>query len=153
MVPINIRGRVKEDTAFVTAAWVRAARYCPPHRFVDPDVRDYHVHRGIERLWKDPKVTWLVAAWPEDLQIAYGFLCGEITDAGPVLHWLYCRKHMTLMGIGTALVTEFTKGVDASRGYYTSTTSDFRGVERGMRARGQDWIYDPWLLWEGAWRG
>lgn len=150
---VNVRGRVAEDVPFVTAAWMRASKFALPYSRMGAElpVQEHHIHRHIERLWRDRHVTWLVAAWPEDLNVAYGFLCGEATDAGPVLHWLYVRGQFRRLGVGTALLGEFMRDAQAPGAFITARTQD---LDRLLEAATPDtqWRFDPWLLWEGSWR-
>lgn len=150
--PATIRAPTPADVPFITSAWMHGAIKLGPYDGVPNPVRSHHLHRQIERLWADQRTVWLLAAWPKDVNFIYGFLAGQATDRGPVLHWLYVRRDMRRLGVATALMADFLAGQEPARLFVTSDSAHWRGFERASSAtRGHVAVYDPWLLWDPTW--
>jgi GNAT superfamily N-acetyltransferase len=157
-VDVQFRARMAEDVPYITNSWILGCRRLAAYQSIPARVRDHHVHVSIERLWQDPGVVWLVAALPRDLNYVYGYLCGEASDQGPIVHHVHVRREMTGFGVATSLMEEFLRGQDRSRGWYTCDTPQGRGfLQRSTafrRPTGEQyqWLYNPFLLWEREWR-
>lgn len=151
-VDIQIRERMAADVPFITHAWMEGAKHTAPYRGILGPIRSHYEHRLIEEAWRDPRVVWLVAAWPQDVNFCYGFLCGEATDAGPMVHWVYVRKHMTRMGVGTALMEDFLRGQDRTKGIITHETPEGLALIHGGGGRLGSYVYNPFPWWNPAFR-
>lgn len=149
--PMRIRARMPEDIPLVTDAWLRSYAGSVLARELDSEVYRHHEHALIQRLWRDPGVTWLMAAPPDAGTFAYGFLCGEATDAGPVLHYIYVKRDDRRLGIGGELLTTFLEGQPRDRAFYTHRTRDGEALLRSRFAPSEV-LYDPYLAWEAPWR-
>lgn len=101
-VPIQVRGKTEDDRAFLFKSWLRS--YRNSCGWESNTVYYWHRHKLIEHLWDDPTAVWLVAVSPKDPTMIYGFLCGEATDAGYVVHYTFVRQVFRKVGIATALV-------------------------------------------------
>lgn len=158
--PLQLMPRQAEYVPFATAQWMHNARDCDAMRHVPRAVYDHHQHATIERLWNDPGVMWLFAAHPPDPNYVFGFLVGEHTDAGPVLHWLLVRRDMRGFGVARALLAAFL-GPVVSTGtpapaWYTHGTAHWRRALTEAKSEpfsAWAWQYNPWLLWEPTFRG
>lgn len=142
--PLVLRRPVLDDVPFLTNSWLRSYRDSGAAiRHVPNDV--YHLlhHRIIERLWRDEQVTWLVACYPQDTSFIYGWLCGENTDAGPVLHYVYVRRSMRKFGVATHLVNTFADGHD--RGFMTHLTRGWEGLVSTLPT---EFDYNPYFLYQ-----
>lgn len=147
-----IRDRTPEDIPFISSAWMNSARRASHAKDVPRMVFDHHEHALIQRLWRDPGVTWLVGCHPSDTTFAYGFLCGEATDAGPLLHYTYVKGDDRRFGVAGALLEAFLRGQPRDRAFTSRMTPTWGALlDRSTRFRREDWLYNPWLA-EGSWR-
>lgn len=148
-----LRAPMAADAGFVTDAWLRGYRRSDAVRGVDPVVFDHHVRSFIQARWRDRGTTWLVAGSPEDSTFAFGFLCGEATDIGIILHWLYVKRDDRGFGIAGAMLEAFEGGARGVGKFYTASTRPFeRMLAASGRFKKSDYIYDPWLAYEAPWR-
>lgn len=126
-LPILMVGRRPEYVNMVTSNWISSGWHGNGVR-VDPRVYNTYEHALIERYWRDPDFVWLFAANPQDTNFVYGWLCGELTDVGPLLHYVYVRRRMRdtaalKLGVAGALLQTFAKDAPtAERLTYTRTT-------------------------------
>lgn len=109
-------GRRPEYVPMVTSNWMSSSRAGNGVR-VDRRVHDTYEHALIERYWRDPDFVWLFAANPADTNFVHGWLCGELTDVGPLLHYVYVRRRMRdtaalKLGVCEALMRSFINPVD-----------------------------------------
>lgn len=152
-VPVTLRAPGASDVPFITSAWHRSYRRGSVVRDVPDDVYHHHQQTLIQRLWRDRGVTWLLACHPRDTTFAYGFLCGEATDAGPVLHYLYVKGDDRKFGVGGEMLDSFMAGQPRDRAFYTHRTRVWDLMLTGSTRYPRDgWIYDPFLAWDGGWR-
>lgn len=121
------------------------------------DVRVWRTyeHALVERAWKDPGMVWLFAADPTDTNFVHGWLCGEHTDAGPIIHYLYVRKRMRnsralYLGVADALFETFMTGVTADRITHSRTTAAGEAwAARQVTTTGTpkyEWFYNPYMM-------
>lgn len=154
---IAVVGRRPEYLAWVMNSWILSSEHDNALR-ADRRVHTTYEHALIERYWKDPGFTWLFAVNPDDTNFCYGYLCGEATDVGPVLHYVYVRRRMrdsrTLgLGVANTLLQQFTRGQDTARITYTrSTPAGRRFIAR--QAAGTEWFSNPYLAFSefAPWR-
>ncbi len=163
--PLQLVGREAAYIPFATAQFMHNSRQASLVRDVPREVQDHHQHALMERWWNDPGVTFLFAAHPPDTNFVFGYLVGESTDQGPLLHWLLVRRSMRGMGIARELLRAFLGGQQGTLGYYTHSTPHWRRVLDGRDARQltgdgtpfsvyqeHPWVYNPYLLWEQSFR-
>lgn len=141
--PLTLRRPTNDDVAFITRSWLKSNRDAPMVQHVGNDVYYTLHHRIIERLWRDQRVTWLVACYPTDTTFIYGYACGEATNTGPILHYVYVRRSMRDMGVAQHLVATLADGAD--RGYHSHLTS---GWGHSARKFGITWVYAPYMAFE-----
>jgi hypothetical protein len=148
-----LRAPTADDVPFVTSGWLNSYRRGSAVRDVPNDVYYHHEQALIQRLWRDKGVTWLIGCHPSDTTFAYGFLCGEATDAGPVLHYTYVKGDDRKFGVAGELLEAFLAGQPRDRAFYTHKTPTWDYLlKRSSRFRMEDWLYNPWLAWSPAWR-
>lgn len=130
-------GRRPEYVPMVTNNWVTSA---VEHRDRNVDRRCFTVyeHALIEKYWKDPDFVWLFAANPTDTNFVYGWLCGELTDVGPLLHYVYVRRRMRdtrdlKLGVAEALLRAFVGPSFSGRLTHTRTTPAWESYLRRQR--------------------
>ncbi len=152
-------GRQPSYVPMVTNNWLMSAgaregmfgRDCPYR------VWTTYEHALIERYWNDPGMLWLFAANPVDTNYVYGWLCGEHTDAGPVLHYLYVRRSMrnsraVQPGVAQALMETFV-GVPlpVDRVTYTRTTPAWErkiGSDPAFRGLAREFLCNPYVAFK-----
>ncbi len=151
---LDIRGRIDSDVPFITRSWLKS--YRDEMRFTGNDVYYANHHGIIERLWVDPGVTWLVAAWPKNPVYIMGYLCGEASVQGPIVHYVYVRhaaegENLRRLGIATRLLDTFLEGQDTTRRiWYTHSTVAARAALAGKHSVAQGaagWEYNPYLAY------
>ena len=125
----------------VTNNWVTSGVEHRDRR-VDRRVYTTYEHALIERYWKDPDFVWLFAANPEDTNFVYGWLCGELTDVGPLLHYVYVRRRMRdtrglKLGVCDALLRTFI-GEATERLTHSRTTPAWEAWIRRYHALEQE---------------
>lgn len=134
-LPILMVGRRPEFVPMVTSNWMTSSRVGTGVR-VDRRVHDVYEHALIARYWRDPDFVWLFAANPTDTNFVYGWLCGELTDVGPLLHYVYVRRRMRdtkalKLGVAEALMRTFTGRERVPVVTHTRTTPAFENWTRG----------------------
>jgi hypothetical protein len=145
---LALRGHTKADIEFITSTWLRSYRDSAP-RGVSNDLYYAAEHTAIERMWVAPEVTWLVATTQKYPTYILGWFCGELTDIGPVIHYVYVRHGVRQRPdpttgavesldirhrrIASAMWESFTRDVSYSRVFYTRETPDARSL---IRAKG-----------------
>jgi GNAT superfamily N-acetyltransferase len=154
--PLQLVGRAPEYVAFCAAAWMNAGRDSDAMAHVPRAVYDHHHHAQLERLWNDPGCTFLFAAHPPDPNFVFGYLIGEATNAGPVLHWLHVRRSMRGFGVARALLAAFLQGqvpLEHRRApaWYSQGNPTWRRLVDAAQSEPWTrwaWQYNPFLLWE-----
>lgn len=145
-LPIQLRSKRDDDRGFIYKNWLRS--YRDSEGWVSNTVYYWHQHRIIDRLWNDPGVVWLVAVSQADPTHIYGFLCGEQTDAGFVVHYVYVRQVFRRKGVATALVCALQGQLDPGQAESLDTfsathlTVAARNIMRGKYANLM--IYNPY---------
>lgn len=149
-------GRAPSYVPMVTNNWIMSCGTSGMFgRAVDHRVWTTYEHALIERYWKDPGMVWLFATNPHDSNFVHGWLCGEHTDAGPVVHYLYVRKSMrdspvVYLGVAQALMEAFLSGLQlpVQRITHSRNTPAFeRKVAKDARFGGlaREWFYNPYV--------
>ena len=156
-LPVALVGRNPSYVPWVTASWIRSTTP-GPYVGVDPRVHDTYEHAMIEGYWRDPNMAWVFAAKPEDTNFCYGFLCGEHTNIGPVLHYLYVRRTMRdsadlKLGVAETLVRGFLSGtpIPAARITYTRDTKLWQRKLRDdweFKGLAKSWFFNPYLAFD-----
>ena len=142
--PLALRAPTTSDVPFITNSWLESYRDRGwANRHVPNRVYFLYHHRIIEKLWKAPGVTWMVACLPSDTTFILGWLCGEMTNAGPVLHFVYVKASNRRMGVATHLVEAFRDG--APRGFITHLTSGWEGLESELPG---EYVYCPYMVFD-----
>ena len=154
---IALVGKAPAYVPWVTNSWVRSSRpgYFPN---ADPRIHTTYEHALIERYWRDPVMAWVFAARPEDTNFCYGYLCGEHTDIGPVLHYLYVRRSMRdsrelRLGVAETLVRGFLSGLQlpVERITYTRESKAWKRKlyrDRRFRNLADEWFFNPYLAFD-----
>jgi hypothetical protein len=123
-------------------------------RHVDRRVYTTYEHALIERYWKDPDFVWLFAANPTDTNFVYGWLCGELTDVGPLLHYVYVRRRMRdtrdlKLGVAGALLQEFVQHEHVDRLTHTRTTPAWEAwLRRNSNGLCAETFHNPYLAYD-----
>jgi GNAT superfamily N-acetyltransferase len=158
--PIQLMPRDAAYVPFATAQWFHNGQNAAAMTHVPRDVYAHHHHAMMERLWNDPGVTWLFAAHPPDPNYVFGFLVGEATNAGPVVHWLLVRRDMRGFGVARALLAAFLGPVQSTiepgPAWYTTSTPHWRRCLAEAKSEpftAHRWQYNPFLQWEPTFRG
>jgi hypothetical protein len=113
---------------------------------VSTAIYDHRQHALIGRLWRDPRVTWVVACYPEDTYFVYGFAVMEATQEGPILHYSYVRADDRRLGV-MGLMLDSLEPDPKARWWYTHSTPQFRRVlATSSRFTSERFEYDPYLL-------
>lgn len=154
---LTVRLPLPDEWSFITSTWLRSYR-----SFFIPGVTNqvYYASEqsAIEQMWKAPNVVWLVAAAEGYPTYCLGWLCAELTDAGPVVHYVYTRHavgkdvEIRRLGIATALVETFLRDIPHRTVWYTRNTASARSLltAKGLHAPapGQPgWELHPALGW------
>lgn len=154
---LDVRKPVGNDIPYITDSWLKSYQDAPAMAGVGRDVYRANEHDLIESLWDD--ATWLVATVPTIPDFVAGWMCGEATDRGPIVHYVYTRNSFNgpdgkvparKQGIATALVSTFLEGMPRGRVWYTHETHLARHALRGKLAPqpgAPGWEYNPWLAW------
>lgn len=147
---IMMVGRRPEYFAMVASGWIRSSEE-PWRPGGDPRVWRVYEHALIERAWKDPGMVWLFAVNPTDTNFVYGYLVGEHTDAGPLIHYVYVRKRMrnsrsVYLGVADALLTTFLVGTSPERITHSRTTTF--GEAWTKRHPQYEWFYNPYMAFQ-----
>lgn len=154
---IRIAGRRPAFVPMVTNNWLLSGERGPLASRVDRRVYSTYEHALIERYWKDPGMVWLFATNPADSNYAYGWLCGESTNVGPVLHYLYVRGSMrnsrdVYTGFAEVLLRTFIGGcghtIPVPRVTHTRTTPAFERMlarDESVRGLADEFFYNPFI--------
>lgn len=150
-LPILMVGRRPEFVPMVTSNWMTSSRVGTGVR-VDRRVHDVYEHALIERYWRDPDFVWLFAANPTDTNFVYGWLCGELTDVGPLLHYVYVRRRMRdtaalKLGVADSLIQLGLTGSTTPRLTHTRTTPAWEAYARGGRSFDET-FFNPYLAFD-----
>lgn len=148
-------GRRPAFVPMITNNWLMSAERGPMVSRVDRRVYTTYEHALIERYWADPGMVWLFATNPADTNFCYGWLCGEHTNMGPVLHYLYVRRSMrnsasVHLGFSEVLLRTFIGGQDphVERLTHTRETPDWRRMlerDEPVRSLADEWFFCPYL--------
>lgn len=151
-------GRRPEYVPMVTNNWIRSGEQCGLGYRVDSRVWTTYEHALIERYWREPHMQWLFAANPADTNFVHGWLCGEHTDLGPVLHYLYVRRSMRdkgliKLGVAEALLRTFLgqyQALPVPRLTHTRTTSAWERLCHSGRTEAlfEESFYNPFLAFQ-----
>lgn len=153
-----VRPRIDDDTNYILHSWKRSYLDAPAMRGIAPDIYYANMDVFIRELWLDG--TWLVVHPEHDPTFVVGWMVGEGSDRGPIVHYVYVRHSLRGVrkpatparrhGIATAMVTAFLDGQDATRVWYTHRTAlgDLALSGRCAPQPGAPgWEYNPWLAW------
>jgi hypothetical protein len=167
---LDVRTTIPADVPKITKDWLRSYRDAPAMRGLGNDIYYANLHSRIEELWDS--ATWLVATVGNHPDFNAGWLCGEHTNRGPILHYVYTRHSFETgdgkvsarqRGIAAALVGRFLEGITPEPGrqmrvWYTCSTPLGERCLSGRLAPAPGaagFEYNPWLLWrrraEGGW--
>lgn len=141
-VELRIRPAVSTDVAYLIRTYLANWQDSPTVRRVDRDTFYVEERRVFERLLNE--ATVLVATSRNDLDYVLGFLLGEASDVGPVLHWCYVRHAVRRLGIARALVETFCAGQVGTRWFTRWTPSGAAALTRDGRAR-DGFNHNPYL--------
>lgn len=146
---LQLRRATARDEAFVFDGWLQSNRGLATRLHAPMELYYHHQREQVMKLWSDGGVTWLVACMPKDPEFIYGWLCGEGSDAGPVLHYVYTKQSARRLGVATALLGAFLHGQDVAGAklWCTHWTADWWRCTRDGNYQGLLVVTDPWLLW------
>lgn len=155
-----VRDKHVGDIPKLTKDWIRSYRSAPAVAEIGSDIYAANQHRLIEELWDDG--VWLVAHPAPFPTFIVGWLCGELSDRGPIVHYVYVRHSFHPdgdggekvpargRGIARALVETFTREVQSKRYWFTHMTRDAKLALSGRMAPAPGaagWEYNPYLAW------
>ena len=160
--PIN-----HDDIDYMTRCWLRGQwDEAHIHRIIHKDIFYQQHHRILEALYKAPNVTWLVAHDLERPNYILGWLCGELTEETPILHYLYTRNRFRARAKGPKAVnvklsiattlwqTWLGDHPIGDGGQYTHISRDWRPFLRHLGLE-RKWLCNPYALYyrlPGGWQ-
>ena len=146
MDSVFVRSASKEDVPFITSSWLRSFREGGSFCKRVPNNIYYHYHHKImEQLL--PRSYVLVATNESDPNHILGWLCGEIVDTVPVVHYVYVKAPMRRFGIAKHLFEAFTDTVKGVTGtipqfyFHTHKTPTSNKMLDDSK-----WVYHPYLM-------
>lgn len=155
---LTVRLPLPDEWAFITSTWLRSFRTHAPAG-VSNQIYYAATQNALEQLWKTPNVVWLVACAEGYPTFMLGWLAAELTEAGPVIHFVYVRHavdksvEIRRLGIATALVETFLRDTNPRTVWYTHSTPSARALlsAKGLHAPapGQPgWEYHPYMFYK-----
>ncbi len=83
------RAATEDDRRFVIGTWASSYKNAHHAGMIASDDWPGIMHRQIEKLMARPHVRTIVAYEPPDF--LYGFICGDVSKAVPVVHYVYVK--------------------------------------------------------------
>lgn len=154
---LALRPATDRDLPFIKSGWLES-------------FRDGRTVRGVGNTiyyrMQDKVITALlnrslcaVACDAEDPDKLYGFICCEIAEGIPVIHYVYVRGGERRQGIAERLIQAFLSQEDDPQVVvFTHDTPAFYPLLKGRQSdwMGVQWVYDPFLIWRvlpAGWAG
>lgn len=148
MKTLAIRTATDRDIPFIKAGWLNSFRDGRTVRGVPNSIYYRMQDKVTSHLLARSLVV--VCCDEDDPEELHGFLCCEIAEGLPVVHYVYVRSGSRRMGVAHRLLSAFlSQEKDPTHCIYTHDTPDFYPVLRGRERDylGVTWLYDPFLVW------
>ena len=137
--PMVIRDGVEGDYPFIFATWLNHFRESPVGKLPTKDVYFREQHRVIERLLARSKV--LVAANPDADFHMFGWLVGEHSKIGAIVHYAFVKSPFRKAGIAKKLLQTLEEIEESEVAWFTHLPDQ---PARALRLKPSA-TYDPWL--------
>lgn len=134
---VRLRPATESDVNFIFKSWLRCYRHSFNTRGCENPVFFAQHHKLIEGLCK--KASIVIACNHDDISQIYGFICSEMVDNLPVIHFVYVKEMFRRMGVA-ALLAENAGFKREAPVFYTHRTYSSEGLEKKFAM-----VYNPYL--------
>lgn len=134
---VRLRPATEDDVNFIFNSWLRCYRQSLNTRGIENPVYFAQHHKVLEGLCKKAEI--IVACNPTDLSQIYGYICTEIVEDIPVIHFIYVKELYRKLGLGMHLAeaAKFERGKPV---FYTHRTFISENLEKKFSM-----VYNPYL--------
>lgn len=133
------------DHPFVYSSFLKSYRDSPMVRGVPNTIYFSKQHDLIERFLTRASALPIVACSAKDPTQIYGYILGERTANGLVVHWVYVKQPFRSMGIAAGLFDKLTAQADDIEAiYYTHRVKTVEGLLKNR----SHVTFNPYLLME-----
>jgi hypothetical protein len=154
---LAIRTATDRDLPFIKSGWLDSYRDGRTVRGVPNSIYYRMQDKVVSHILR--RALCVVACNEDNPDELFGFLCCEIAEGLPVVHYVYVRSGSRRAGVAHRLLTAFlSQEQDPTICVYTHDTPAFYPVLRGRTKDylGVGWVYDPFLIWRvipSGWAG
>lgn len=139
MSEVNIRPIEEDDYAFVYSTWLRSYRFNSvfTRKLTNKVYYEWH-HKAIERIFGRGGFC-IIACDTSDKNVVFGYIVGERTSSGDIIHFIYVKKAFRKLGIMAKLLDSvgFKGGLFT---HYTEFCDEYLKSHEGI------WTYNPYLI-------
>jgi GNAT superfamily N-acetyltransferase len=104
-VAISHRDATEDDLKFVVSSWSRAYKSSPAAGIIATEDWPIIMHATLKKLVARPGTRTVLAYESSDPWFLYGFICGDVTNRVPVVHFCYVKEAHRKTGIGRRLLS------------------------------------------------
>jgi len=136
---VRLRPATESDVDFIFNSWLKCYRYSPNTVGAQNPVYFAQHHKLIEGLCKRANIT--IACNAADIAQIYGYVCSEMIDELPVIHFLYVKQPFRKFGIAMQLA-EVAGFKRESPVFFTHRTFTAENLEKKFAM-----VYNPYLAY------
>lgn len=134
---IRFRRGVPEDVSFIFSSWLKSFRLNGMAENLNPKVYYSQHHCLVEGLMIKANVT--VACNPEDPSQIYAYVCHEVIEGLPVVHYIYVKDSFRRLGLAAMLLEEV--GISLDKPFFFTHYNKIANRIANRKAM----VYNPYL--------
>jgi len=148
MTVLAVRTATDRDLPFIKAGWLNSFRDGRTVRGVPNSIYFRMQDKVTSHLLA--RSLCVVACDQDEPDELHGFLCCEIAEGIPTVHYVFVRQGSRRMGVAQRLLSAFlSQEQDPTMVVYTADTPQWYPVLRNREKEylGVSWVYDPFMVW------